>query len=336
MNNIKHLLAFAALLLFGYSCSAQEKDFPSWAIGGFERYENNPVISPNGGNSWDSENTYNPSVIKRDDKFYMLYRGEDSNKELFRYFRSQIGLATSDDGLNWKRYENNPVIKADQNYELPGGCEDPRLTELNGVYYAYYTAYNADAKDIQVQLCVATSTDLINWEKHGPIYRGNMKNAALVMDSKNNPVKINDKYMMYAGGSGRPHVAFSDDLINWDFKPLDLSALPKEFNPWEFCVGLAQYQSNGNILVFIGGRINGDIEPNNWHYALGQILFNEEKPDEMKDYLKEPFLYPTMDYEKKGFVNYTLFFETIMEHDGKWWIWYGGADKVTCVATAPK
>jgi len=335
MKNYKLLLLVFFSQFIIYSCQQTKDDqFPDWAIGPFTRYENNPILTPEG-DGWESENAYNPAVIKKDNKFYMLYRGEDKDTSLFKNYRSQIGLAISDDGINWERYPDNPVIKAEYDYELPGGVEDPRLVKKDGVFYAYYTAYNPNDRPFQTKLCVATSTDMVQWEKHGPITDLRMKNAAVVMDSANSPVKINGEFIMYSSVGSEPYISYSDDLIHWDFKELKIE-FPESFKPWEFCISITNYdREKKNIIVFLGGRLNGDLEGNDWHYALGQALFSKDNPEELKDYLKEPFMIPKEPYELKGNITHTLFFETIMKHDDKWWIWYGGADHVTCLATAP-
>ena len=46
------------------------------------------------------------------------------------------------------------------------GCEDPRVTVIDGTYYLTYTAWDRT----HAQLCLATSTDLLTWEKHGPLF----------------------------------------------------------------------------------------------------------------------------------------------------------------------
>jgi predicted GH43/DUF377 family glycosyl hydrolase len=329
------IFIFLAIHIWAGNAWAQP-DFPDWAIGPFTRYQDNPVLVPEG-NGWESANAYNPAVIRRGGEFCMLYRGENKDPRLFKNLRSQIGLAWSDDGIHWEKYEHNPVIRAEWEIELPGGVEDPRLIKHNGTYYAYYTAYNYYDKPDIVKLCVATSKDLINWKKHGPIFgERKMKNAAVLVDPQSNPVKINGKFVMYSSVDAEPYISYSVDLIHWELKKLDQVKFPEGFSPWEFCIALTDYEPSGeNIIVFLGGRLNGGPNSERWHYALGQTLFKKDDPEKLVDIMEEPFLIPHLDYELSGFVNYTLFFETILRHDDKWWIWYGGADHVTCLATAP-
>jgi predicted GH43/DUF377 family glycosyl hydrolase len=108
--------------------------------------------------------------------------------------------------------------------EWPGGCEDPRvaMTE-DGLYVMLYTAWNRKTP----RLAVATSRDLIYWEKHGlafgKAYEGRFENlacksASIVTKIKDGQLviaKLNGKYFMY-WGEHAVCAATSDDLINWE------------------------------------------------------------------------------------------------------------------------
>src|SRR5690554_6384210 len=84
------------------------------------------------------------------------------------------------------------------------GVEDPRVVvSESGLYVMTYTAYNGVAR-----LCVATSTDLIHWEKHGPAFGGAYqdswtKSGAIVTQLREDgsvvAVKLHGKYWMYWG-----------------------------------------------------------------------------------------------------------------------------------------
>ena len=50
-------------------------------------------------------------------------------------------------------------------YEVHG-AEDPRVTEIDGTYYLTYSGYDGT----RALLCLATSTDLLSWTKHGPLF----------------------------------------------------------------------------------------------------------------------------------------------------------------------
>ena len=94
---------------------------------------------------------------------------------------------------------SQPVLSPEAEYEKDGGVEDPRLVKFGDTYYLTYTGYNK--KD--AQLCLATSKDLVHWQRQGvilPAYKGNWnvgwtKSGAIV------PEKINGKYWMYFLGT---------------------------------------------------------------------------------------------------------------------------------------
>ena len=46
------------------------------------------------------------------------------------------------------------------------GCEDARLTAIDGTYYLTYTGWDRE----HALLCLATSSDLRTWTKHGPLF----------------------------------------------------------------------------------------------------------------------------------------------------------------------
>jgi predicted GH43/DUF377 family glycosyl hydrolase len=101
--------------------------------------------------AWDSK-IWCPSVIKEDDEYRMLYTGS--------YYGIQVGLATSPDGINWTKYENNPVFNSPDEWARND-------TEGFGIIYIeeenkYLLFYNTLDKPAR-QIGIAESKDLINW-----------------------------------------------------------------------------------------------------------------------------------------------------------------------------
>ena len=110
------------------------------------------------------------------------------------------------------------MLSPETAYEKDGGVEDPRLVKFGDTYYLTYTGYNK--KD--AQLCLATSKDLLRWQRQGvilPAYKGHWnvgwtKSGAIV------PEKINGRYWMYFLGTSADKtdqmgLAYSTDLIHW-------------------------------------------------------------------------------------------------------------------------
>ena len=93
-----------------------------------------PIISPQG-DGFESAGTFNPTVVKNDGKFVMLYRAQDHQG------KSSLGYATSEDGIHFVP-RPEPVMVGEAPYETGGGVEDPRLVKIGDTFYLTYTGYN--------------------------------------------------------------------------------------------------------------------------------------------------------------------------------------------------
>lgn len=169
-------------------------NLPVWALGDFVRPEGmNPVITPNPESKfdcpmrkapvgWEESDTFNPAAVVKDGKICVLYRAEDNSATGIGKRTSRIGLAESVDGVTMERHATPVMFPAEDNmkeFEWQGGCEDPRVAVTeDGLYVMMYTAWNRDVP----RLSVATSRDLLTWEKHGPAfaktYDGRFKDMA--------------------------------------------------------------------------------------------------------------------------------------------------------------
>ena len=155
--------------------------------GAWRRVTNRPVLSPQG-NGWESAGTFNPAVVIHNGTYVMLYRAQDTAGT------SRLGYAESKDGIHFRRRAES-ILSPETDYEKDGGVEDPRLVRIRETYYLTYTGYNKK----NAQLCLASSKDLIHWQRLGvilPAYQGNWnvgwtKSGAIV------PEKIDGKYWMY-------------------------------------------------------------------------------------------------------------------------------------------
>jgi predicted GH43/DUF377 family glycosyl hydrolase len=98
-----------------------------------KRFEGNPILKPIQDNPWESRMVFNAAAVYNDNKVHILYRamGEDGV--------SRIGYASSSDGYHIEERLANPIFEPVNENER-NGCEDPRLTPLNGRYLMAYTA----------------------------------------------------------------------------------------------------------------------------------------------------------------------------------------------------
>ena len=358
------LISLAVLPLFGYS----QNVLPDWALGGFVRPEKaNPIITPNPSNQfdcpmqdkkigWEESDVFNPAATVKDGKIYVLYRAEDNSATGIGKRTSRIGLAESEDGIHMKR-RKTPVMYPDKDnmkeYEWEGGCEDPRVTMTeDGLYVMAYTSWNRKV----ARLCIATSHDLVKWEKHGPAfakaYNGRFKDifcksgsmVTTIKDGKQVLTKIDGKYFMY-WGEHAVYAATSDDLVNWtpilDEKN-ELATVIKP-RPQYFDSALAEcgppaiLTDKGIVLLYNGKNQTNDSKRDKRFtagaYCAGQILTDPKEPMKVLQRLDVPFFRPMASFEKSGqYVDGTVFIEGLVFFKNKWYLYYGCADSQVSVA----
>ena len=357
------LISLAVLPLFGYS----QNVLPDWALGGFVRPEKaNPIITPNPSNQfdcpmqdkkigWEESDVFNPAATVKDGKIYVLYRAEDNSATGIGKRTSRIGLAESEDGIHMKR-RKTPVMYPDKDnmkeYEWEGGCEDPRVTMTeDGLYVMAYTSWNRKV----ARLCIATSHDLVKWEKHGPAfakaYNGRFKDifcksgsmVTTIKDGKQVLTKIDGKYFMY-WGEHAVYAATSDDLVNWtpilDEKN-ELATVIKP-RPQYFdsalteCGPPAILTDKGIVLLYNGKNQTNDSKRDKRFTAgayCGQILTDPKEPMKVLQRLDVPFFRPMASFEKSGqYVDGTVFIEGLVFFKNKWYLYYGCADSQVSVA----
>jgi beta-1,2-mannosidase len=359
---VNKLLPFFIIIICS-PCIAQEKD---WMLGPFERPENaRPIISPTDKTSfpdpmsgktvkWESMATFNPASVVREGKIQVLYRAEEKlgEKEIGGH-TSRLGLAASDDGINFSRNSEPVFFPTEDNqkeFEWTGGTEDPRIVETeDGLYVLTYTQWNREFP----RLAVATSKDLATWEKYGPIFKDfkqgkyhnqETKSGAIVTeikDGKLTAAKIHGKYWMYFGV---PHIwlASSEDLIHWEpVETIDGNLAPVLsprlgfFDSWLVEAGPPPVLTKDGIVVLYNAGNQQHIgvkDLGNRQYTAGQALFSKEEPWKLLDRTDSPFLKPELPFEKSGqYVDGTTFVEGLVFFEGNWYLYYGTADSMVGV-----
>lgn len=295
-------------------------------FGEWKRVSVEPVLSPRG-DGFESAGVFNPTVVKKDGKFVMLYRAQDKKGT------SRLGYATSDDGVNFAR-RPEPVMTPETDYEKDGGIEDPRLVKIGDTYYLTYTGYNK--KD--AQLCLATSKNLLDWERKGvimPAYKGRWnvgwtKAGAILSE------KVKGKYWMYfmADAPNRPSqmgVASSADLLHWT-EALDHPVLPGRpgyFDSYVVEPGPPPLLTKDGILLVYNGADDKAV------YAVGWVLFDKNDPTKVLARSEKPIFTVEREWEQKGQVPNVVFVEGMARDGDRWLFYYGGADKYIGVASAP-
>jgi len=217
-------------------------------LGPFTKLDDvNPVLGPcadsrwscslAGEVAWEEKDVFNPAAVVRDGIVHLLYRAEDT---VGRHLgTSRIGLASSVDGRVFTRSAAPVLYPADDAhrvFEWEGGTEDPRVCcSEEGDYVMTYTAYDG----VKARLCVATSSDLRSWTKHGLAFPSMPevwgKAGAIVCrveDERLVATRLGGRYWMYWGES-YIFAATSDDLLTWTpvVHPLESAKAQQEGMP---------------------------------------------------------------------------------------------------------
>jgi len=183
---------------------AESNDGLIWHLGSSE-----PVLTAGQPGDWDDNSVEMGYVFKENGSYKLYYVGTREPHTGMR----QIGLAISQDGINWEKYPD-PVLESDSSQWYLG---IHAILKINNVYYMYYDASPENEYTFNINL--ATSSDGIHWTK----YKGNpilTANQSWEQGSIEYPTITNykNRYMMtYTNGLQKAvGAAYSDDGIIWN------------------------------------------------------------------------------------------------------------------------
>jgi predicted GH43/DUF377 family glycosyl hydrolase len=300
-----------------------------------KRHPKNPILEKNSENHWEAGSVFNPGILFEDGIFKMFYRATNDIKiNKTGGYISSIGYAESKDGINFKRFDK-PLISPDQAYEQGLGCEDARVTKINGKYHMFYTAVGKDRK---AMLAYATSTNLKQWKKHGLLFSDVRSKAAVLF-----PEKINNKYVMfYTITPDRPTSSimkiefdsldeiyknekkFMDNLSHFE----DNSVFPPPVNTYRGAeVGAVPIKTDlGWLFIYCPANTTDHKE-----WRINAALLELKNPQNILADIE--ILKPETKEEKTGVVKNVTFPEGAVVFGKKLYVYYGSGDQGVCLAT---
>lgn len=148
----------------------------------------NPILNSPGGDI----QIFASSVVKRNNVYYLFYTNPGSLPN-----SGGIEVATSTDGVVWKKFSSNPVMKASQAWEA-SGIGSPSVILENGKFKMVYSTFDGSG------FGMAYSDDGINWTKDSgnPFFtaQDTYKGWASKISSPHF-MKVNNQYYIYYSGS---------------------------------------------------------------------------------------------------------------------------------------
>ena len=310
------------------------------------RYEGNPILEPRG-YDWESVAVFNPAATHKNGQIHLLYRAIAD----YQGYVAQLGHAVFDEGLNLVERSDMPCFGPDMKL-WENSIEDARLTEIDGELYMTYvvTPTPTPPGGVRIRLGIPNrqqaitrialarvDKDFRNFTRLGIItpYVANERDTVLF------PMRINGKY----GALHRP----ATDWVDSDHSPklpsiwfayLDglgegmsgHKLVMESREEWEsYKVGAGAppvWTERGWLLIYHGvdkGRV----------YRAGAALLDLEEPWKVIARTTEPILEPEEEYERIGDMPNVVFPEGALVIGEELLVFYGGADKVCCVASVP-
>ena len=321
---------------------------------------------------WAAKDVFNPGAVVHDGRIHLLVRAEDAVGPFGG--TSRIGLAVSHDGGHRFTLHPEPVLFPDRDewsaWEWPGGCEDPRVVASpDGGYVCCYSAFDGKASC----LMVATSDDLVHWDKHGPAFGGTRharrwsKSGAVVTEvhaGRLRAARIDGRFLMY-WGEGTCFMARSDDLVHWEpveSAPEDDRYVTRDDAAPEGSLGLRVHRVRGGRVLrpVLGPRpgrfdsllaepgppallgtegivlvYNGSaLLPDGATYLPGCAVFDPQEPGSV--IARDRAASPPSGLGAlTGQVDDVCFAQGLVLHEGRWILYLGLADSRVGYATAP-
>lgn len=203
----KKVLIFAFIIILAETgCSYQNKKnsentflFPKELVD-FAPYEKNPVFTGTGNNTWDNEIRERGYILKEDSIYKMWYSGHTGNKDASIY----LGYATSNDGIHWTRYPENPIFKE-------YWTEDVQVVKYKEKYFMVAEGENDIAH-------ILTSANGIDWQRLGNLDIRMVNGEPIDSCSYGTPtlwIEDNKWYLFYERGDLGIWLAVSTDHKVW-------------------------------------------------------------------------------------------------------------------------
>lgn len=312
------------------------------------RAEGNPLIAP-GTHPWSAEAVLNPAALALGGRTHLLYRAVGMDGA------SRLGYASSPDGMLFDKRLPYPVYLAQPPRSAPGqlrqyspvlypsggswgGCEDPRMVAIEGRVYVTFNMFEnwkLRAAAISMSEEDFLAERFYKWE--GPVILSHGerdKNWVLF------PEKINGTFAVlhsiFGEERSRVRIEYTDDLSTLSqktFESPDPHKMPDDRISWHYrmrSVGPPPLKTGCGWLVLYHAM--DPREPS--RYKLGAMLLDLADPTKILVRSALPILAPDENYENHGKPGVVYACGAVIR-EGVLYVYYGGADKVVCVATAP-
>jgi hypothetical protein len=295
---------------------------------------NRIVLRPGGPGTWDCAGAFNPAVVVKDNLWYMVYRGNAVPAPPNAPPASQLGEATSMDGIHWIKSPHNPLVKRVGNGD---SVEDPDML-VPARTNQFYLEYNHHQ---QLGEVLRSGSNLEDLSDPWPLPTKGLQSGKVsgIIDTENAqaiPHIVHDGISYrYVALIEEGTTILSNDLHNWERAgTADFLGKPDQWCSDHECGGDMFVDHDGNIRVESQAGTDGGIVGNRKCTIMEDVLSGSD-PTKVLMHSDLPFLpdwygnAPTGDLNENTFTNGSVFPGQTIINGGYLWHYYGGNNTFT-------
>jgi predicted GH43/DUF377 family glycosyl hydrolase len=250
-----------------------------------------------------------PDIVLKDTRG-VVYKGRDYLSTI-----SHIRLARSKDGIHFTIEDKPFIYPVDESEKY--GCEDVRITKIDGKYYINFTVVSEDSWSTKL----VETEDFTKIERKGIIFHPENKDVAIF------PEKINGKYLALHrpnnSGFGKASIWYSEspDLLHWGNHKCIVRPRDMKWESSKIGGGTPPIKTSKGWLTIYHGKGDNSL------YSLFVLLLDLNDPSKIIRRAEKPLLIPTEPFETEGFFGNVVFSNGLVEKDGQIYLYYGAADE---------
>lgn len=281
---------------------------------------------------------FNAGVTKYQGKYIMTFRNDYGYTEEKGFEGTSIGLAFSDNGIDWEVQNKPCFVLHDKEIRR---AYDPRLTVIEGVCYMCFAVDTEHG----IRGGIASTEDFEHFDIHS-ISAPDNRNMVLFPERIGGQfVRLERPMPVYSRGKDQfdTWISRSPDLRYWGDYNLLLGVENVPFANDKVGPAAPPIKTDkGWLTLFHAVDIDPERGKNGWEekwtkrYSAGIMLLDLEDPTKVISISQKPLIAPETKWETdEGFRTNVIFpGGMILEDDGEVKIYYGASDTVECLATA--
>ncbi len=221
------------------------------------------------------------------------------------------------------------------------GVEDPRITDLDGMYYLTYCKASVATADhpplawelapFRVRSAIGVSKDLYEMREIEAVLPGdNTKDMVLF------PERIGENYAALIRVYPSITYITSPDLRNWSEPVNVLETIPDTWESERIGAGPPPMRTPWGWLLLYHGNEHLIMPGNKRLYRMGLAILDADDPTSVLYRRAQPVFGPEASYEVEGPVGNVVFGTGLIEMNERFYLYYGAGDGVIGVAMAEK